>query len=67
MYSTGIQAHNWRSCTTIRAAKAMVKAQIETPMNYTTRDGRKNKYKGKGRDVPKYFDCSETLNILQLP
>lgn len=67
MYSTVIQAHSWRSCTTIRAAKAMVKAQIETPMTHTTRDGRKNKYKGKRRDVPKHFDCNRTLNILQSP
>lgn len=38
----------------------MVKAQTETPMNNTTSDGRKNKYKGKGRDVPKHFDYSKT-------
>lgn len=64
IYPIGIHAHH---CTIIRAGRAMDKAQPETPAAYSTRDGRKKKYKGKGRDVPKYIACSETLNILQLP
>lgn len=67
MYSTGILAYHWRSCTIVRDAKAMPKAQPETPMAHTTRDLSKKKYKGKGREVPKYIACSEMLNILQSP